>query len=335
MPQLYPAIEISASGRLGVGDGHSLYWESCGNARGKSALVIHGGPGSGIAPWQRRVFDTDRYRVVLYDQRNCGRSTPHASDPDVDLGTNTTGHLVADIERLREHLAIDRWLILGGSWGSMLALAYAEAHPARVTELILFGVTAGLHREFDSMFRGGLSELFPAQWQRLCEWVLAHRSTDPAPGGDMAEAGSAADVDVLESVHELLFDPDPGIRRDMAYEWCLWESATPQWPPTAELQPRFRDPDYALAFARIVTHYARHDGWLDDGVLLDGLMRLVAKPMILIDGRHDPQSTEAAAEISRRLPLATHIVVDDASYTSGNEGIAAELVRATDRFASR
>ncbi len=317
MASLYPELEADASGRLDVGDGHSMYWETCGNPLGKPALVLHGGPGSGCAPWQRQLFDPGRYRVVLFDQRNCGRSTPHASIPDVDLSTNTTHHLLADIEQLRESLAIDRWLVLGGSWGSTLALAYAEAHPVRVTELVLHGVTAGLHREFETVFRGGLADLFPAQWRRLREAVLA----DPE-----------ADGDVLEATHQLLFDPDPSVRADAAYEWCLWESATPEWPPTSQLQTRFRDPDYALAFARIVTHYARHYAWLDDGVLLDGFMRIVSKPMMLIDGRHDPQSTATAEELSRRLPLATHIVVDDGGHSAGNEGIATELVRVTDRF---
>jgi proline iminopeptidase len=319
MPDLYPPIEPSDSGRLDVGDGHVLHWETCGNPDGKLALVLHGGPGSGCTPWHRRLFDPERYRVVLFDQRNCGRSTPHGSEPGVDLGANTTHHLAADIERLREYLGVERWLILGGSWGSTLALVHAEAHPERVTELILFGVTAGLRREFDWVFRGGLAARFPAQWRRLRDAVLRDGENDR---------------DVVEAVHRLLFDPDPAVRARAAYEWCLWESAIPEWPPSDTLSPRFRDAKYALAFARIVTHYVRHDGWLEDRALMEGAQALAATPAILIDGRHDPQTTRTAEELARRLPLARHIVVDDASHSAADAKIAAELVRATSELAA-
>ena len=314
--RLHPALEPYECGRLAVGDGHELYWETCGSSRGKAALVLHGGPGSGCTPWHRRLFDPDRYRVVLLDQRNCGRSTPHASTPEVDLRTNTTAHLVVDIERLRRHLAIERWLVLGGSWGSTLALAYAEAHPERVSELVLFGVTAGLRREFDWVFRGGLATRFPAQWRRLCQAVLPE-------GGD-----------VIAAVHRLLFDPDPAVRERAAYEWCLWESAVPEWPPTTTLLPRFRDPAHALAFARIVTHYVSHQAWLDDGVLIAGARVLEETPTVLIDGRHDPQTTATARELARLLRRCRHIVVDDASHAASNPNITSEIVRATNRFAS-
>lgn len=317
MPDLFPAVEAYDRGRLDVGDGHALYWETCGDPDGKPALVLHGGPGSGCTPWHRRLFDPERYRIVLYDQRSCGRSTPHASIPDVDLSTNTTHHLVADIERLRDHLAVERWLVLGGSWGSTLALAYAEAHPERVTGLILFGVTAGLRREFDWVFRGGLAARFPVQWRRLRAAVESER-----------------DGDVVEAVHRLLFDADPAVRERAAYEWCLWESAIPEWPPSNTLLPRFRDPAYALGFSRIVTHYVRHDAWLEDGVLLDGTTALVATPTLLIDGRHDPQTTATAEELALRLPLAQRVVVENASHSASNPHIASELVRATNRLAT-
>ncbi|MDA0351490.1 MAG: prolyl aminopeptidase [Chloroflexi bacterium] len=319
MPDLYPEPALDDHGTLEVGDGHALYWESCGNPEGKAALVLHGGPGSGCTPWHRRLFDPARYRVVLFDQRNCGRSTPHASTPDVDLSANTTQHLVADIERLREHLGIERWLILGGSWGSTLALAYAEAHPARVSELVLFGVTAGQHAEVDWVFRGGLAARFPAQWERLRDAVL--------PAGDR-------DGDVLAAVHRLLFDPDPEVRERAATEWCLWESASPDWPPKTELAPRFPDPAYALAFARIVTHYALHYLWLEDGALLEGASALTEIPAVLINGEHDAQTTDAAEKLARRMPLAEHVLVKDAGHAAGNSGIASAIVAATDRFAS-
>ena len=317
MPKLYPRIEPHDCGRLDVGAGHSVFWEASGNPEGKPAVVLHGGPGSGCTAWHRRLFDPGRYRVVLYDQRNCGRSTPHASTADVDLSANTTHHLVADIERLRNHLAIERWLVLGGSWGSTLGLAYAEAHPDRVTGLVLFGVTAGLRREFDWVFRGGLAARFPAQWQRLRDYVLPE---------------SGPHEDVVDTIHRLLFDPDRAVRERAAYEWCLWESAIPEWPPSTTLLPRFRDPSHALGFARIVTHYVRNYAWLEDRALLDGASVLADTPMILVDGRHDPQTTRTAEELTRRLRQAEHVVVDDASHDASNENVASELVRATDRF---
>jgi len=320
MLELYPAVEPRDCGRLDVGDGHDLYWESCGDPAGRPAVVLHGGPGSGCTSWHRRLFDPAAYRIVLYDQRNCGRSTPHASRPDVDLATNTTPHLVADLERLREHLSVDRWLVLGGSWGSTLALAYAETHPERVSELVLFGVTAGLRREFDRVFRGGLAARFPRPWRRLRRAVLG------APDRE---------GDVVEAAYRLLFHPDGAVRERIAHEWCLWESAIPEWPPTNALHPRFRDPAYALAFARIVTHYVHHDAWLEDGALLEGARALTHVPTVLVDGRHDPQTTATAEELARRMPLAEHVIVGDASHAAHHPGIASELVRATTRFAGR
>lgn len=319
MPGLYPPCEPVQQGRLEVGDGHALHWERCGRRDGRSALVLHGGPGSGCTPWHRRLFDPERYDLVLHDQRGCGRSTPHASRPDADLASNTTAHLLADIERLRARLGIERWLVLGGSWGSTLALAYAEAHPGRVSGLVLFGVTAGLRREFDRVFRGGLAERFPDAWQRLRRAVLA-------PG--------ERDADVVEAVHRRLFDPDPEVRAHAAHEWCLWESAIPEWPPGSALQPRFRDPAYALAFARIVTHYVRHDAWLGDDRLIANAPRLAELPVRLIDGRHDPQTSRTAEALLARLPRARHVLVDEASHAAHAEAFAAEIVRATDELAS-
>ncbi len=180
---LYPAIEPYEQGMLEAGDGNRLYWETCGDPHGKPAVVLHGGPGSGCSEWHRRLFDPAVYRTVLLDQRGCGRSRPHASAPDTDLASNNTANLIADIEALREHLRIERWLVLGGSWGSTLALAYAEAHTERVTEMILFGVTTGRREELDWLFRGGLAVFFPGRWEEL-------RATLPATdrGGDIVEA---------------------------------------------------------------------------------------------------------------------------------------------------
>jgi len=317
MTDLYPEITPYEHGRLDAGDGNLVYWETCGNPRGKPAVVLHGGPGSGCTPWHRRLFDPDAYRVVLFDQRGCGRSTPHASARDTDLASNNTSNLIADIELLREHLDIDRWLVLGGSWGSTLSLAYAEIYPERVTEIILWGVTTGRRKEFDWWFRGGAAVLFPEQWERLCAAVPA----------------AERDADIVEAYHRLLHDPDPAIRRQAAVAWCTWESTTPAWPPTHELSRRFTDPDFAMAFARLVTHYVRHDAWLEDGRLLRDAGSLADIPGIMVNGRFDFQAPIAWAwDLKRVWPRARLVIVDDAGHDGSDAAITRELIRATDQF---
>ena len=186
---------------------------------GEPAVVLHGGPGSGCTSWQRRLFDPEAYRIVLFDQRNCGRSTPARERARRRPDDNTTPNLIADIERLREHLGVERWLVTGGSWGSALALAYAERHPDRVSEMVLWGVNAARRSEFDWLFRGGVGVFFPEQWERLCE----------------RGAGRAARHDVVDAYHGCCSTPTRRSRARAAYEWCLWESATPSWPPTSGL----------------------------------------------------------------------------------------------------
>ena len=316
----YPAIEPYQQGILDVGDSNLIYWEICGNPDRKPALVLHGGPGSGCMAWHRRLLDPERYRIVLFDQRACGRSRPHAGSIDTDLCSNTTQNLVADIERLRQFLEIDQWLLLGGSWGSTLALAYAEAHPESVREIVLWGVTTGRHVEFDWLFRGGVAVLFPAEWQRLRDALPEALRT-----GDTVEAYS-----------ELLADPDPAVRKQAAINWCTWESATPAWPPAGGLAPRFRDPQYATAYARLVTHYVRHNGFLEDGILIRGAARLSSIRGIMVSGRFDFQAPLGwAFQLKRAWPLADHVIVDDAGHDASHESITAEIVRATDRFAPR
>jgi len=323
MPQrarksLYPHVEPYEQGMVQVSDGDRIYWEACGNPRGKPAVVLHGGPGSGCTKWHRRLFDPKGYRVILFDQRGCGRSRPHASEPDVDLASNTTSNLIADIELLRAHLDIKRWLVLGGSWGSTLALAYTERHPGRVTEVILFGVTTGRRAEFDWLFRGGVAAFFPEQWERL-------RNAVPA-----AERSG----DIVEAYHRLLHDPDPSVRQTAAREWCLWESATPAWPPTRGLAARFTDPAFAMAFARLVTHYVRHNAWIEDGEILRQADLLADIPGIMVNGRFDFQAPIGNAwDLKRVWPRAELIIVDDAGHAGDNPGMVRELVRATDRFA--
>ncbi|MBV8140070.1 MAG: prolyl aminopeptidase [Deltaproteobacteria bacterium] len=320
MDGLYPKIDPYEHGQLEAGDGNFVYWETCGNPRGKPALVIHGGPGSGCTPWHRRLFDCAAYRLVLFDQRNCGRSQPHASKLGTDLASNRTANLVADVERLREHLHIDRWLVWGGSWGSTLALVYAEAYAHRVTEIVLWGITTGRHREFDWLFRGGVALLFPEEWARL-------RAGVPA---------ATRDADVPNAYNGLLHDRDPAIRDRAALDWCRWESATLSWPPSQELSPRFTDPDFRMAFARIVTHYVRANAWLADGVVLRDAGRLSGIPGVLISARVDLQAPIGWAwDLKRAWPNSNLVVVDAAGHDPSVAAFTRELIRATDQFAAR
>ena len=281
--------------------------------------MVHGGPGSGCSTWHRRLFDPAAYRIVLFDQRGCGRSTPNAREPDIDLTSNTTPLLVADMELLRRHLDVDAWLMLGGSWGSTLALTYAEAHPDRATEIVLWGVTTGRRVEADWLFRGGVAVLFPEQWERL------------RAGVPEAER----DRDDVEAYSRRLHDADPEVRRRAALAWCMWESATPDCPPTGELAARFTDADFALAFARLVTHYIRHDLFLEEGMLLRNAHVLADIPGVLVNGRFDLQAPIGNAwELKRVWPRAELVIVDDAGHAGDDPGLTRALVGATDRFAS-
>jgi proline iminopeptidase len=314
---LYPEVEPYSRGMLSMPGTDQVYWEICGNPTGKPALVLHGGPGSGCQLWHRRLFNPDAYRVVLFDQRGCGRSHPHASDPETSLAENNTDNLIGDIERLRAYLGIERWLVLGGSWGSALALAYATRFPDRVTELVLFGVTTGRREEFDWMFREGLEAFFPAEWDRRREALPAEYR----------------DGDVVEAYSKLLEHPDARVREDAARAWCLWESATPDWPPSNALSSRYKDPKFALAFARIVTHYARHNAWLGDEIVLRSVEQFAHIPGVLINGRFDFQAPVATAyKLHRKWPQSTLVIVDNAGHAADNAAVTQELIKATDRF---
>jgi len=319
MRDRYPPIEPYDHGLLDVGDGNLVYWETCGNPAGKPVLSVHGGPGSGCSPNSRRYFDPERYRIVLFDQRNCGRSTPHASTDQLDLSGNTTARLVADMELLRETLGIERWMLLGGSWGCTLALAYAEEHPSHVSEVVFWGVTTGRWSEGDWAFRDGIEHFFPEQCER-------RRNALPA---------ALREIDIVEAYARLLDDADRAVREHAAYEWCLWESASPEWPPATGLAARYEDPAFRLAFARIVTHYVRHNLFLEDNVLLEHASRLADIPAVLINGRFDfgaPLSN--AWTLHRAWPGSELVIVDNAGHSGSQPGIAQELVRATDRFAA-
>jgi proline iminopeptidase len=284
--------------------------------------VLHGGPGSGCTPWHRRLFHPERYRIALFDQRGCGRSRPRAGEPDADLSANTTERLLGDIERLREHLGVERWLVWGGSWGSVLALAYAERHPERVTEMIIWGVATGRRAEFDLLFRGGLASVFPEPWERLVAAV-------PTP---------LRHLDVVDAYAALLFDADAAVRDRAALEWCAWESVLGELPPPGQQAPprlasRFRDPVYALGFARLVTHYVRHEGWIEDGSLLRNAGRLASIPGVILHGARDTTPLEWSRLLHQAWRASELVVVEDAGHDPRSRGLAGELVRASDRFA--
>ena len=311
------AVEPYETGMLDVGDGHSLYWEVVGNPQGKPAVMLHGGPGSGSTPGMRRAFDPERWRVVIFDQRNSGRSTPHAGDPEVDLSANTTPHLVADVERLREHLGIDRWLVWGGSWGVTLGLAYAEAHPERVSELVLVAITDGSRRQVEWMTRD-MGRVFPREWETFRDGV-----PEAERDGDLAAAYS-----------RLLHDPDPGVRARAARAWCDWEDVHVSLAPDAKPHLSVRDPAFQLCFARVVTHYWANAHFLPDGQLLRDAGRLAGIPGVMVHGRYDVSGPlDMAWALHRAWPDSELVVIGDAGHSSASMGPA--LAAAIERFSLR
>jgi len=310
---LYPPVEPYRMGHLAVPGGHEIYWEECGNPRGKPAVFLHGGPGAGADARARRFFDPSRYRIVLFDQRGCGRSRPHAS-----LEHNTTWHVVEDIERLREHLDIEEWLVFGGSWGSTLALAYAESHPDRVSELVLRGIFMLRKRELEWFYQHGASELFPDRW----EHYLA-----PIPPEERG--------DLISAFYRRLTGPDPRAAAAAARAWAVWEGSTSFLMANEDNVKRWAEDNFALAVARIECHYFVHGGFLrSETQLLDELHRIRHIPAVIVQGRYDvvcPMRT--AWELHRAWPEAEFHVVGDAGHSALEPGITHELVKATDRFA--
>ena len=316
---LYPPIDPDAMGMLSVGDGQELFWEACGNPDGKPVVYLHGGPGGGIVPDFRRYHDPEKYRIVLFDQRGCGRSTPHASAPDADLSTNTTWHLVADIERLREHLGFERWQVFGGSWGSTLALAYAQTHPERVTELVLRGIFTLRKSEIDWFYQQGASDLFPDAWESY-----------------LAPIPEAEQQDLLAAYHRRLFDPDPAVHVPAGVAWTVWENATIRLIPNeAAIAAARADEAAAVAFARIENHYFTHGGWLEEGQLIrDSSAKLAGIPGVIVQGRYDVCTPARTAwDLHRAWPEAELHMIGDAGHASSEPGIVDALIRATDRFA--
>ncbi len=317
MHEFYPEIAPYSSGLLSVGDGQHIYWEESGNPQGKPAVYLHGGPGAGSGPKQRRVFDPEKYRIVLFDQRGCGRSTPHASDPHADLTHNTSHKLVSDMEQLREHLGIEQWLVCGGSWGSSLALAYAQAHSGSVSELVLRGIFTLRQAELDWFYQGGASALFPDLW----EGFLA-----PVPE---AERGN-----LMAAYSRLLNDPDPAVHGPAAEAWSRWESSTITLIPQADTVAHFTEPRFAVAFARIENHYFMHGGWWEEGQLIREAGRLRGIPAVIVQGRYDACTPATTAwDLHKAWPEAELVMIPDAGHAFDEPGILDALITATDRFA--
>ncbi|MBX3529910.1 MAG: prolyl aminopeptidase [Rhizobiaceae bacterium] len=309
---LYPQIEPFETGFLDVGDGHTIYWERVGTRGAKPAVFLHGGPGGGFSEKHRRLFDPARYDVVLFDQRGCGKSTPFAS-----LEANTTWHLVADIERLRALMGVEKWLVFGGSWGSTLALAYAEKHPEQVSELILRGVYTLTKAELDWYYQFGVSEMFPDKWERFLAPI------PPAERGDM-----------MQAYRRRLTGKDPVAQIEAARAWSLWEGETITLLPESSTSDKFGEDHFALAFARIENHFFVHAGWLEEGQLLRDAVRLKGIPGTIVHGRYDmPCPARYAWELSKIWTDADFHLIEGAGHAYSEPGILDRLIEATDRFA--
>ncbi|WP_037910799.1 prolyl aminopeptidase [Actinacidiphila yeochonensis] len=319
MVDLYPPASPYDCGLLDTGDGNQLYYEQIGNPEGKPALVVHGGPGSGAMRRPTRAWDVEYYRVIRYDQRNCGRSTPHASDPAADMSLNTTQHLVDDMERLREHLGIDTWLINGASWGSTLALAYAQQHPHRVSEMVIPAVTTTRRSEIDWLYRG--AGLFhPEAWDRF---------RDGVPEDER-------DGDLLAAYARLMENPDRAVREKAATDWLAWEDAVISNEPNG-VPGMYSDQetDAQIAFVRICAHFFSNGAWLEEDQLLRDAHKLAGIPAVLIHGRHDMGSpVQTAWKLAKAWPTARLHIIEDSGH-AGSDALGATVRAAIDAFKHR
>ncbi|GGO92137.1 prolyl aminopeptidase [Stakelama pacifica] len=308
----YPPIDPYDSGMLDVGDGHRVYWERVGTPGAKPAVFLHGGPGGGSSPAHRQLFDPARYDVMLFDQRGCGRSTPHAS-----LEANTTWHLVDDIERLRAMAGVEKWQVFGGSWGSTLALAYAETHPARVSELVLRGIYTLTRREMDWYYQFGVSEMFPEKFERFLAPIA------PEDRGDM-----------ITAYHRLLTGDDEEAKLEAAKAWSIWEGETITLLPEPGTSDQFHDGHFALAFARIENHFFYNKGWLEEGQLLRDAPKLNGISGVIVHGRYDmPCPARTAFDLHARWQGSELVLIEGAGHAYSEPGILDALIAATDRFA--
>lgn len=312
---LYPEIEPYDVGQLQVSDLHTLYYEQSGNPHGKPVVFLHGGPGGGTNPKCRRFFDPAIYRIVLFDQRGCGKSTPHA-----ELTDNTTWHLVADIERVREHLGIARWQVFGGSWGSTLSLAYAQTHPDKVSELVLRGIFMLRRWELEWFYQKGCDALYPDAWEAF-----------------LAAIPEVERGDLMSAYHRRLTSPDPQVRLHAARAWSVWEGATSFLHQDGAYINSSGEDEFALAFARIECHYFVHGGFFEhDDQLLRHVDRIRRIPAVIVQGRYDVVCPMRSAwDLHRAWPEADLRVVQDAGHSAFEPGIAHELIEATDRFGRR
>ncbi len=311
---LYPEIAPFDSGHLDVGDGHRIYWERVGTKGEKPAVFLHGGPGGGFSPANRRLFDPARYDVILFDQRGCGKSSPFAS-----LEANTTWDLVADIERLRKMAGFESWLVFGGSWGSTLALAYAQTHPERVSELVVRGIYTLTKAELDWYYQAGVSEMFPDKWERF----LA-----PIPEAERGE--------MMAAYRKRLIGDDKSVQLAAAKAWSQWEGETITLLPEPATSDRFGENRFALAFARIENHYFVHAGWLEEGQLLRDMGKIAHLPGVIVHGRYDmPCPARIAWALHKAWPKAEFHLIEGAGHAFSEPGILDRLIRATDDFAVR
>jgi proline iminopeptidase len=308
---LYPEIEPFETGMLDVGDGHMVYWERVGTRGAKPAVFLHGGPGGTIGPKHRRLFDPALYDLVLFDQRGCGKSSPNAS-----LEANTTWHLVADIERLRRMCGFDQWLVFGGSWGSTLALAYAETHAERVSELVVRGIYTLTRAELDWYYQFGVSEMFPDKWERFVA---------PIPEGERG--------DMMGAYRKRLTGSDRKAQIEAAKAWSLWEGETITLLPQPEISDTFAEDDFAVAFARIENHFFVHAGWMEEGQLLRDAHKLAGIPGVIVHGRYDmPCPAKYAWLLHKAWPAAEFFLVEGAGHAFSEPGILDRLIYATDKF---
>ncbi|NER82399.1 MAG: prolyl aminopeptidase [Leptolyngbya sp. SIO1D8] len=313
MPELYPPIEPYYTHYLQVSERHTLYIEASGNPNGKPVVFLHGGPGGGTLPIYRQFFNPKQWRIILCDQRGCGKSQPHA-----ELAENTTWHLVADIERIRQHFDIDRWVVFGGSWGSTLALAYAQTHPERCTGLILRGIFTLRPEEIQWFYQSGASYLFPDAW----ETYLA-----PIPPEEQD--------DLLAAYYRRLTNADAAVQLEAAKAWSIWEASTSKLIPDPSLMEKFGQDAFATAFARIECHYFMNGGFLETpDQLLENASRLRSIPGVIVQGRYDVVCpTKTAWELHQAWPEAEFVLVPDAGHSATEVGIINALLSATNRFA--
>ncbi len=312
---LYPPIEPYHSAHLDVGDGHSIYFEECGNRNGKPVLFVHGGPGGGTSPEDRRFFNPNAYRIILFHQRGAGFSTPAAS-----LHENTTWKLVEDMETIRRHLSIEQWQVFGGSWGSTLSLAYAILHPKRVTELVLRGIFMIRKKEIDWFYQHGASEIFPDVWEQ-------YRDAIPEPERR----------DFVSAYYQRLTHEDETIRLAAAIPWTTWEMATARLYTSPEVLNALVTPEFALKFARIECHYFTHKGFFEsEDWILKNIEKIRSIPTVIVQGRYDVVCPATSAwDLHRAWPEAKFMLIPDAGHSSREPGISRALVSATDRFSAK